>query len=359
MEWMGTCIVPPSTEVVRTECGGMAGIRENCQTDGVTTASLACLPNQAPATPSGAKVALSGWVRVFSNGGNSDRVVIEVFKAADLPTSESIATAQPIASFQTALTEDDVTQLRVRACPTKDVPDKPPCIVPTNDCNPPCLSRLADNPGEYCSSGMCLERQRYESRYRVEGVDADVPLIFRTRGPAGAGDMRWAPLVIVRIIAATADPVCASDDDEVCWEDAAKTTYRLDSNVLSRSDYQIIPTAAGLSSGITPGKGAVAGEVRDCTNVRLEFAQVGLAPQPTVFTYFNGNPFKTLPSNGRISEGTDGLGLYSGMNLSPGSVKVRAAGRVGGVITDLGSADVLVFADSVTVVPINAGRPVE
>ncbi len=87
-----------------------------------------------------------------------------------------------------------------------------------------------------------------------------------------------------------------------------------------------------------------------------QFAEVGLNPPATSFTYFNDNPFKTLPNAGRLSEGTDGLGLFAGLSVAPGPVKVAAVGQVNGANGALGEADVIVFPDSVTIVLVNGGR---
>ena len=64
----------------------------------------------------------------------------------------------------------------------------------------------------------------------------------------------------------------------------------------------------------------------------------------------------TLPAAGRRD--TDALGLFSGMNLAAGKVRVRAQGQVGGSLVDLGAADAIIFPDTVSIVGINAGRPI-
>jgi len=166
-------------------------------------------------------------------------------------------------------------------------------------------------------------------------------------------------MVQFRVILPTNDPMCASGDTsaDVCWKDAGKTQYEASIAVLSRSDYNSIPTSVGLSAGITAGHGAIAGEVRDCTDVRLEHATVGYSPTPDRFAYFNSIPFMTLPANGKLD--TDALGLFSGMNLPAGKVRVRAQGKVGGNLVDLGGADAIIFHDTVSIVGINAGRPID
>jgi hypothetical protein len=351
------CVAAPSQAAQRSACGDESGITDYCATDGSTAPVLGCLPPSL-ASPSGARATVTGFVKVFSNGGNADGIRLEVFRAAQITSIESLASAAPAGSIATVLSQADVDARNVRACPTKDVPDHPPCRIPTNDCAVPCQSALDSTAGEYCSDGVCLQRQRYEAHYEIPDIEVDVPLVVRTGGPMGNGDPRWAPLVAFNAIVSSADPMCVEENDVDCWEDAGHTRYRYFPSALSRNDYQIIPPAAGLSSGIPAGKGAVAGEVRDCGNVRIEFAQVGISPPPTHFTYFNDNPFKTLPNLGRMNMGTDGLGLFTGLNITPGPVVVQAVGDVNGATTDLGSARVIVFPDTVTTVLINGGRPI-
>lgn len=365
-EHRGTCVVPPTSPATRSACGDSTGISEYCDAAGTATPRLDCLTEDGyPAPipmPQSRSATMAGTVKVFSAGGNSDGVKVEVFRASDITSAESLGQATPVGSMTTALTQADIDAVppRVRACPTKDVLDHPPCSKPTTDCNPACNSALsASGAGaQYCSNGMCLDRQRYEAHYEIPNVPVDTALIVRTGGPMGAADTQWAPLVAFRVVLSSTDPVCASETQLDCWEDADKTRYRYLPNALSRNDYKVIPTSAGLSSGIPAGKGAVAGEVRDCDNVRVEFAQIGVAPAATTFTYFNDNFFNTRPNLGRLSMGTDGLGLFSAFNVAPGSAKVAAVGLVGGLVKTLGVAEVFVFPDTVTTVNINGGRPI-
>src|SRR5262249_3110307 len=127
----------------------------------------------------------------------------------------------------------------------------------------------------------------------------------------------------------------------------------------SQSDYSNIPTVAGLSNGITAGLGAVAGEIHDCDNVRIGNAQVAVKPAGDRSTYFNGNPFKTLPDAGRSQAGTDRLGLYASLNVKTGRAQVEAVGLVGGKLTSLGSYQAVVYPGSVAVVNLNGGKPVQ
>ena len=354
----------PQTELARTPCNNPHGILEACATDNSTTPALGCLPNHADGTATPGPVTLAGFVKVFSAGPSSDKIVVQVFRASDLTGPGSLSTVSPLGSFTTDV-QRDVQAGTVRACPQADMgTNPPPCVVPQPAaCTPACgVSQYCDattSPG----APTCVQRKRYEARYTFANVPSNTELVIRTSGMGGEADQTWAPLIQYRVIAATSDSLCAGDPAaaDVCWKDAQKTTFEASVPVLSRSDYQSIPTTVGLSAGLTAGWGAVAGEVRDCQNVRLEHAAVGYGkvpdrPLPERYAYFNSNPFMTLPVNGKTE--TDALGLFSGMNLPPGAVRVRAQGRSGGQPKDLGGADAIIFPNSVTIVGINAGRPV-
>ena len=353
--YMDVCMpAAPTTEAVRTLCSNPYGIREYCATDTNTMPQLGCLPNKAdssaPATP--AVATITGFAKVFSAGPSSDMIKIEVFRQSDLQDANSLASASPLGS---TIVQADVST--ARACPQPEQGTAPPpCSVPAT-CTPACGA------SDYCdgTSGAptCIARKRYEYRYSIGNIPTNTPLAIRTSGPGGDNDATWAPMVQFRFIVPTNDPMCAAGDTnaDLCWKDAGKTQYEASVAVLSRADYNNIPTSVGLSAGITAGHGAVAGEVRDCTNVRIEHATVGYSPTPDKYAYFNSIPFMTLPANGKLD--TDALGLFSGMNLPAGKVRVRAQGKVGGNLVDLGGADAIIFPNTVSIVGINSGRPID
>jgi len=357
LSWKGACAVAPTMIARRSACKDASGITDYCADDGVSAPALGCL-GMTPTAAASKAITLKGYVRVFSGGGDSTGVKLDVYKAADLGAADALGRATVLGTTMTTIAQADVDAGNVRACPTKDVPGNLPCAKPDTDCSSPCSTALGTSGAQFCSKGTCVDRLRYEAPYEISSIPSDTPLAVRAAGPMGTSDGKWAPLVSFRIIASSADPMCADEQKVDCWEDAGKTTYRFHPVALSRSDYQVIPTSAGLSAGIPAGKGAVAGEVRDCQNVRIEYAQVGINPQATSFTYFNDNPFKTLPNAGRLTEGTDGLGLFAGLSIAPGMVRVAALGLVNGENAALGEADVVVFPDTVTIVLLNGGRPI-
>ncbi|MEK7848659.1 MAG: hypothetical protein AAB270_07020, partial [Chloroflexota bacterium] len=158
--------------------------------------------------------------------------------------------------------------------------------------------------------GRCVERSRYEPRYKIVDVPTRKRLLIVTTGPGGKDDALWNMLVQENEYLSTNAPECSGTIITNCFHDrdGAAPSFELNVNALSRGDYSSISVAAGLGAGIPEGHGGIAGEVRDCQDVRLEGAQVGTSPAPAILTYFNGNQWDTLPILGRGPQGTDRLG---------------------------------------------------
>jgi hypothetical protein len=136
---------------------------------------------------------------------------------------------------------------------------------------------------------------------------------------------------------------------------------RFDPRVLSNSDWQAIPSAATLVTGIPQGHGVLAGEVHDCDNVRLANAMVSSEPRQlwsggTV--YFSENDTNPLPDMSRNGRGTSLLGTYALLDMGPGPTTVAAVGvDTSGRLQHLGSYRARIYPDSVTVVTFRGLRP--
>jgi hypothetical protein len=361
----GLCVKPPATPTVakRTACGE---VTEFCDKTSRPAPNLGCLAT--PPTPSGGptEVTLTGFVDVFSSGPNSSGVSISVYDAAQLLNGAAIGGVTPLAKLDNV----DLDPATQRAC---DKEIKNGCSIPSRtQCTlPVCGDGLDGRPdnSKYCransdGSFSCNDRLRWEARYTMPvKLPTNKQLVVRVTGPNGAPDQTWANLITWNVYLSSAARSCAApranleDNDCLDLSDAANPTFRLNVNALSKSDYTNIPVTAGLSSGIPAGRGAAAGEIHDCDNVRIEGAVVEVSPQPERSTYFNGNPNRTLPDSTRAV--TDRLSLYAGLSLAPGKVKVVAAGLLtdGGPLTSLGAFEAWVYPDSVSVINVNGGKP--
>lgn len=138
-------------------------------------------------------------------------------------------------------------------------------------------------------------------------------------------------------------------------------SVRFLARVISNSDWTAIPATSTLTSGITIGRGALAGEVHDCDDVRLSNATVESSPRrawdgPVV--YFSENDTNPLPDLSRAERGTSLLGTYALLDVEPGPVRVSAVGYdANRQVVHLGSYRARVYPDSVTTVTFRGLRP--
>jgi len=363
----GVCLAQkPDQDGKRTQCGEMV---ENCDKSGDKTPNLACITGTAPTAPKGpATVTLAGFVDVFSSGPDSDNIIIEVYeqaaldkaiedarKAGTLKKKTFPSGAKSIGTDTVKLTWTDKTKVPVdptrgtaRACP-KDPKLKLPCVVPSTTCT------SCDLGGNYCHSGQCIERLRWEVRYQIKNIPTNKRLVLRTLGKDGFTDGTWGMMAQYNVYLRADATKCTDGQYNDCLN--AKGEYELEVNALSKSDYTTIPITAGLSGGVPEGHGAVAGEVHDCDDIKLSSFQVGTYPSPTVLAYFNGNPIKTLPDLSRMTFGTNVDGIFSALDIVPGKVTVSAVGKVGGKQVSAGVIQVSVLPDTVTTVTFDGLKP--
>ena len=354
-----SCFLRPSSALARTACGTF---RDFC--DAAPAApQLACLevPAVKPALKS--PVTLTGFVGVFATGPDTAGLTVQAFEQSTLVTGGNPATLTPFARATTAFSLTDATS--VRAC---DVDSAVGCVVPTTTCSVDCADGVGGHAdkGSYCRTlvdggDACAQRKRWEARYTLaSNVPVDRPIAIRVSGAGGASDQIWATTITFGIVVPSAAPTCATRTSVACYE--TDGVYRLDLTALSKVDYLTLPQRAGLQGSVTPGQGAIIGQVHDCDGVRLSNAQVafGKSNLPDRVTYFDStDPVVPFPDAGRAQLGTDASGLYAAFNFEPGAITIDAAGLLadGGALVDLGSTDARIYADTVTLVGLSGGAP--
>jgi hypothetical protein len=362
--WDSICGYPASREVTRTLCGD---VTERCVPPGGTaTPALSCVTSplaEEPLTPE--SVTLTGFATVFSGGPDSKNITVKVYRAAAITAPTDLDTATPLGSYTTSLPAGNVTPAdnEVRACPTDQVNSdlKIGCVIPhPAACGGTCQDTVDGR--DFCytptgQSGTCVDRARYEPRYTIADIPTRTPLLIVTTGPGGKDDLTWSTLVQENEYISTAAPECGAGIITNCFHDkaGASPSFELNVNALSRGDYSSIAVAAGIAGGIPAGHGGIAGEVRDCEDMRLQWAQIGVTPAAAQLKYFNGNQWNTLPTTS--PDGTCRLGLYAALDLMPGTVQIEAYGLVGSTVQSLGWYAAIVFPDAVTIVSINTGKP--
>ena len=175
---------------------------------------------------------------------------------------------------------------------------------------------------------------RYECNYIYSGVPTEKELVIRTSG------VNWAEFYDYNIF--------------IPNKDIVNGEWKHDLRALAAEDYNAIAQAA-IGGPITSGNGAIAGEVHDCGDVRLQNAIVDIDKPKKILSYFTSNEAHPLPDLG--ATGTSTLGIYSALDVAPGPVTVAAIGLVGGKLTALGHYRARVFPNAVTIVTFRGVEP--
>lgn len=252
-----------------------------------------------PGTPQ--MVTVEGFARIFSSGCNSSDVKITFYKvvrdgsANDGQLGEVIGT-----SVNTA---GDCTDIGDQTMP--------------DDCE---------------ASGS-----RWECPYSYPMVPTETEIAIKTESISGD---KWAPLVQYNIYVPNSEVMAGK------WEH--------DVRALASPDYSVIPSTA-IGKPITPGNGAVAGEVHDCGDVRLLNATAGIDKSKANLTYFTSDEDAPLPD--LEADSTSKLGLYAALDVPTGQVNVAATGLYQGQVVSLGRHRVWVYPDTVTSVTFRGLRP--
>ena len=316
----GVCVTLPSHNdaLERTNCDDTQR-REYCRTGTVGAPNLGCYqPGSYPTAGTPQMVTMWGYVRVFGNGGNSQHIKVSVYRvAADGNPGDLIGSAvSDIASPGSGM-EDVYSPSRDRVLFTRTTGGYQIANVPTET---ELLVVTQGDPADAEASGL-WSHNIYD--YNAVLLNRDVDVDTAPTGINGTHKVRFLPRVI------------------------------------SNSDWTAIPATSTLTSGITHGRGALAGEVHDCDDVRLSNAAVDSSPRrqwdgPVV--YFSDNDTNPLPDLSR--DETSLLGTYALLDVDPGVVRVAAVGYdTGHRLIHLGSYRARVFADSVTLVTLRGMRP--
>lgn len=287
----------------------------NSSTD--PTLNLGCLDAPPPqGTPK--NVTIKGFVRVFSSGGDSAGVKVEIFKeGANGALGDLVGTAAVTTDTGKFFTTTDPKFFSTP--PGGNDPQKPTYL-------------------KKCPDGGCTFRE-----FTYAGVPTETPLIVKTSDAAGGST--WASFYDYNVSFSN-DQVKAGD--EVYYEPAA----------VAATDINTVASAAGGFT-VKQDKGLLAGEVHDCGDVRVSGAMVDtdVAHEGEMF-YFGENEADPLPDKSRSSQGTSKLGTFGTLNLPTGTpMRVSAVGKVNGQTVLLGTYTVQTFPGAVTALSFRGRRP--
>jgi len=175
---------------------------------------------------------------------------------------------------------------------------------------------------------------RYECNYIYGGVPTEKELVVRTSG------VNWTDFYDYSVFVPNSEIMNGE--------------WKHDLRALASTDYNAIAQAA-IGGPLSAGNGALAGEVHDCGDVRLQNATVNIDQPNKFLTYFTSNEADPLPDT--AAQGTSVLGIYAALDVAPGPVSVAALGTVDGKVTTLGHYRARVFPNSVSIVTFRGLKP--
>jgi hypothetical protein len=145
------------------------------------------------------------------------------------------------------------------------------------------------------------------------------------------------------------------DDAVTADRGTQKDGYRLEINVISKPSYNLIPTTAGLASGIDAERGMLAGTLRDCNGLRIKGGSVGVVGERFRVVYFNANPDNLLPNVTQPFTNEDGT--FASVDHEAGVWRIVASAYHGGRAYQFTSREVRVYPGSVTWAKIGGNQP--
>jgi hypothetical protein len=303
----GVCVAAPTTDIKRTGPWKEYG--------GTGDPDLSCFDPASPAlapldTANSKLVNMHGWVKIFANGPDSNFAKIEVFKEG--PNG---ALGDKVGE---TVSDGTITFFA-------DAPGTP--------------VKIKDDPIQVQGQVDPVIRKLYP--FEIKGtIPTETPLIVRTSSQTATAG--WLPLYDYNIVARNASLTPGG-------------AFAYDVRALGNDDYASILKAA-YNRPPVGGQSAIAGEVHDCGDVRLQYATVGVSPNAGLGLFYlsdvEDNP---LPSSALRS--TAGRGLYAAGALKPGTFTVAALGQWKGKTVSLGTYTVQTFPDAVTAVSFRGLRP--
>ncbi len=288
--------LPPDTAGVVDELERSSGVEEYA---GTGAPDLGCYdPSGYPAPPdpsASQAVTLKGVAKIFSHGCESNDLSIAVHEVVRDGSANDGMPGDLVGT--TVVTATD--------CKIDGVPEE------LEDCG-----------------------TRYECVYEYPDVPTETELMVVTGGAI------WAPIYEYGLYIGN--------------DDVVNGAFEKDVRALAQDDYQVIAQVA-MGKNITPGNGAIAGEVHDCGDVRLVNAIVDVDKPKFVTTYFTNDEENPLPDLSAKASST--LGLYSALDIAPGPVAVAAAGVLDGKLVSVGFFRGRIFPDAVSSFTFRGLRP--
>ncbi|HEY3822875.1 MAG TPA: hypothetical protein VGL81_37175 [Polyangiaceae bacterium] len=276
-------------------------------TNASATPDLSCLA-QAGTLGTPQMVTLTGYVWLFSSGVDSQGVNVAVYTENTPTTPDGSISSAPISMPYTTSMSDPID---------------------------PTEAGTLSEWNTKCPNG-CSYRQ-----YTIQNVPTETPLVIVT---SDGGSNQWATLYDYNIYFKNSDV------------QGGMVSYN--ATAVAGPDLSTVTGTLGLT--LQNGMGLLAGEVHDCSDIRLFGATVettGSHEGPLVyFTEDESDPLPTYEAHD-----TSHLGLFGAINMQPGMpIRVSAVGEDpanAGQFLMLGTYVVQVYTGAVTAVSLRGRRP--
>jgi hypothetical protein len=317
---LDTCVRPP---LVEAELCNIMG-EEFC--DGAlapgTSPRLAGCVVETAGMAAGAPVTMRGVVDLFGEGNDTLGTTVTVYLVDDV---NGAAVAGPVtAGMPCTMPEDPAAPPSGAEC----APGVWCLTIPAGD-----FCGAAEDPAAQVTTPVGTGPENsFKSYYEIPSV------------PTGTS-------LVAKVVRGTAqDLLVDTYQYDVFLMDEGGGVDDQEVNIITYAAYITIPSTTVV--GMVPaGHGSVAGTIHDCDDLRIGNASVGFSTTPGVIAYFNGVFGDPTPDPSRVV-GTNIDGIYAGLDLPAGLVRLQAQALVGGTVTNVGGFDLEVFPDSVTLLTL-------
>jgi hypothetical protein len=181
--------------------------------------------------------------------------------------------------------------------------------------------------------------------YEIAGLPTNTGLVLRARATQFAS--KWHDTYVFGVVL-HADQV----------DGAGRVHY--DATMVSEAQWLLTPNTVGLSD-IPDDRGAIGGRVRDCRVVGeragwpIAEVSLSLASPAEKLVYFNNLEDDTVPLVNRST--TNIVGRFAALDVAPGWNVVAGVALVAGAPTSVGSIDVYVVPDALSIVSFPGTLP--
>jgi hypothetical protein len=181
--------------------------------------------------------------------------------------------------------------------------------------------------------------------YEIAGIPTNTELVLRARATKFAS--KWHDTYVFGVVL-HADQV----------DGAGRVHY--DATMVSEAQWLITPNTVGLAD-VLDDRGVIGGRVRDCRVLDeragwpIAEVSLALASPAEKLVFFNSLEDDTVPLDNRST--TNIVGRFAALDVAPGWNVVAGVAQVAGEMTSVGSIDVYVVPDALSIVSFPGSLP--